>query len=83
MSIILSTLFVLLGLIVLFRGQYEKLGPLDRPLILGSIFFQFVANISTIAFLIIAVYMIVNDFKSIFLPIVILFVLNEARKRLL
>lgn len=83
MGIILPIMFVLLGLIVLFRGQYEKSSTLDKPLIMGSVFFQFIANVSIIAFLIIAVYLLVVDLKSVILPVVILFISNEARKKLL
>lgn len=80
--IILSIIFLITGFIVLYRGQYEKSTFLDRPLIMDSVIFTFIANISTLLVVVTGVVLTINSWVLILVLLVVLHVLNFLRKKI-
>lgn len=83
MTIFISILFIIFGLIVIYNGENENVGPLDQPLIFENSNFKFLANIASIGVALTFIFLLWISIKTLLLSVVTVFVFNSIRKTLL
>lgn len=83
MIILLIIIFLFSGLVAFYHGQYDKTTFLDRPLIMDSVIFTFIANISILLLFISSLFLF-RESPLLFLELLlVLLFLNFVRKRVL
>lgn len=83
MIIFLCIVFLLSGLIAFYHSQYDRTTFLDRPLIMNSVVFTFIANLCILLLFISSLFLFRESITLFIILLLILLFLNFLRKTVL